>query len=187
MIPSVMSDRAACEAGVVLSPRKHRILFRAELLDCRFADAAGKSDPFVELFTTKDDMRTTRVINNSLTPEWNEVRSLKRCDSALAKLTLFVDLRVQQHSGCTRPWLCVCCIQYAGRWVQMLASNSIACWRSTPLHIFLQTSSQYMFTRIVLLFLNACCVMFDRRSSTCLCWRRTLCCGWRCLTTTRST
>ena len=36
---------------------------------------AGKSDPFVELFTTKDDMRTTRVINNNLAPEWNEVRA----------------------------------------------------------------------------------------------------------------
>jgi hypothetical protein len=41
------------------------------------AAAAGKSDPFVELFTTKDDMRTTRVINNNLAPEWNEVRMPK--------------------------------------------------------------------------------------------------------------
>ncbi|WIA11325.1 hypothetical protein OEZ85_011448 [Tetradesmus obliquus] len=39
-------------------------------------DTLGKSDPFVELFTTKDDMRTTRVINNNLAPEWNEVKYL---------------------------------------------------------------------------------------------------------------
>jgi Ca2+-dependent lipid-binding protein len=88
------------------------------------AAAAGKSDPFVELFTTKDDMRTTRVINNSLTPEWNEVRSLKRCNSALAQLTLSVDFKCS-NTQAVHAWLCVCCIQYAGRRVQMLAHSEL--------------------------------------------------------------
>eukprot|EP00882_Tetradesmus_deserticola_P006163 GHRQ01006488.1.p1 GENE.GHRQ01006488.1~~GHRQ01006488.1.p1 ORF type:complete len:665 (+),score=277.92 GHRQ01006488.1:457-2451(+) len=44
--------------------------------DLKAYDTVGKSDPFVELFTAKEDVRTTRVISNSLKPEWNEVKYL---------------------------------------------------------------------------------------------------------------
>jgi hypothetical protein len=34
----------------------------------------GKSDPFVEVFTTNDHRGKTRYISNSLSPQWDEVR-----------------------------------------------------------------------------------------------------------------
>ncbi|KAF8057744.1 SYT2 [Scenedesmus sp. PABB004] len=39
-------------------------------------DSMGKSDPFVEIFTTDDYRAATRVISNNLAPVWDEVKYL---------------------------------------------------------------------------------------------------------------
>jgi hypothetical protein len=36
---------------------------------------AGKSDPFVEIFTTNDHRCVTKVIKSNLAPVWDEVRA----------------------------------------------------------------------------------------------------------------
>jgi hypothetical protein len=80
------------------------------------AAAAGKSDPFVELFTTKDDMRTTRVINNSLTPEWNEVRILHLLRS-ITWISASSTMLVRRGVGGARlgPHVPLCCVYPAYR------------------------------------------------------------------------
>jgi hypothetical protein len=73
---------------------------------------AGKSDPFVELFTTKDDMRSTRVINNSLTPEWNEVRGSMHMTAAC-----LAGCSAGRSAGCLSVWLHVLLVMRLSGWL----------------------------------------------------------------------